>query len=379
MKLKKKILLLVLILLSINSFSSAIPEISAKNAIAIETSSGRIIYEKDAYKKASVASTTKIMTAIAAVENNLLDDTVIISNKAAWTGGSSVDLKEGDEIKLSELLYGLMLSSGNDAAVAIAEHTSGTVEEFAELMNKKAQELGALNTHFVTPHGLDTDNHYSTAYDMAIIAKYALNNPVISKLVSTSHYTMTFLDGKKKQLSTTNPLLSFYEGSNGVKTGYTGMAGRCLVASAKRENMQIIAVLLGEPSSSARRNDAAKILDYCFNNYKLYDLKELYPINFSINLLKCEKNNIRPIYEASLILPLTKDEKESITVKKIFDSEIVAPVTINQQLGKIQFLLKNEFIGEINLIAPYSLKKLNVFEYLKILGNSYLNYFEYIN
>lgn len=361
------------------SISIGAPTISAKNAIAIETSSGRIIYEKDAYKKVPIASTTKIMTAIVAIENNLLTDTVVVSNNAAWTGGSSVDLKKDDEILLSELLYGLMLNSGNDAAVAIAEHTSGSVEEFSKLMNEKAREIGAMNTNFVTPHGLDKDNHYSTAYDMAIITRYALKNETIKKLVSTSTYTMKFKNGKTKQLSNTNPLLSFYPGISGVKTGYTGLAGKCLVASAKQNNLEIISVTLGDPTSKARRTDSVKILDYCFNNYKLYDLKDIYPLNFSVPIQKGVRKEVKPIYKNSLILPLTEEEKESITIKKIIKENILAPIEINEPLGTIQFLLKGEVIGEIDILAPYSIKKLNIFGYFKKIGLSFLNYPAYIN
>lgn len=376
----KKIIFFIFIIIFINATSCyAVPTISAKNAIAIEVTSGRIIYEKDAYKKVPIASTTKIMTAIIAIENNLLTDTVIVSNKASWTGGSSVNLKEGDEILLSELLYGLMLNSGNDAAVAIAEHTSGNVEEFSKLMNEKAKKIGALNTNFVTPHGLDTDNHYSTAYDMAIITKYALKNPIIKKLVSTSTYTMKFKNGKTKNLTNTNPLLSFYEGATGVKTGYTGLAGKCLVASAKRENIEIIAVLLGDPSSKARRTDSAKILDFCFNNYKLHDLKEIYPLNFHMQIQKGVRKEIKPIYENSLIIPLTEEEKNNITVKKILEQEIMAPIEINQPLGTIQFILKGEVIGEIKILAPYSIPRLNILDYLSKIGLSFLDYSNYIN
>ncbi len=375
---KPLIVFLFLILFNINE-SYAIPSISAKSAVAIEASTGRIIYEKDANVKMPMASTTKIMTAIVALEQNLLTDTVVVSNNAAWTGGSSVDLKKDDEIELSELMYGLMLNSGNDAAVAIAEHTSGTVEEFAKLMNEKAKEIGALNTNFVTPHGLDSPKHYSTAYDMAIIAKYALNNLTIRKLVSTSHYTMNFKNGKTKQLSNTNPLLSFYEGANGVKTGYTGLAGKCLVASAKRNDLEIIAVLLGDPSSKARINDSVKILDYCFNNYKLYDLKELYPLNFSIVLKKGTKTNIKPIYESSFILPLTESEKNNLGVRKIIKENIIAPIEINEPLGTIQFIIGNDVIGEINILAPYTIERLSVLDYVKKIGSSYLNYQSYVN
>ena len=376
---KKTIIIFLFLTLFNVSTSYAIPSISAKNAIAIEASTGRIIYEKDANTKVPMASTTKIMTAIIALEENLLTDTVVVSNNAAWTGGSSVDLKKGDEIQLSELMYGLMLNSGNDAAIAIAEHTSGTFEEFAKLMNEKAKEIGAFNTNFVTPHGLDSPEHYSTAYDMAIITKYALNNPTIRELVSTSHYTMKFKNGKTKQLSNTNLMLQFYQGENGVKKGYTGLAGKCLVASAKRNDLEIIAVLLGGPSSKARINDSVKILDYCFNNYKLYDLKELYPLNFSVKIKKGIKTNIKPIYESSLILPLTESEKNNLTIRKIIKENITAPIEINEPLGTIQFIIGNDVIGEISILAPYTIERLSVLDYVKKIGSSYLNYQSYVN
>jgi len=375
----KKVLIFLFIFFPYISFANNVPTISGKNAIAIEVNSGRILYEKNGFSKASIASTTKIMTLIVAIENNLLDDIVVVSKKAAWTGGSSVDLKEGDEIKLSELLYGLMLNSGNDAAVAIAEHTAGNLEEFAKLMNKKAKEIGALNTNFVTPHGLDTDGHYSTAYDMAVIAKYALNNPTISKIVSTQYYTMHFLDGKTKSLKNTNPLLSFYEGISGMKTGYTGMAGKCLVATAKRNDLNIIVVTLGEPSSKLRISDTVKILDYCFNNYKMYDLRELYPINFSLDIQKSIKKSITPVYKNSLILPLLESEKENIKVRKYLVEELIAPIEINQYVGKIQFKTGNEVLGEIEICSPYSVDRTTISEYYGIIFNTFLDFKQYIH
>ena len=374
----KKIIFLLLLLLPYISFASTAPKISGKNAIAIDTKSGRILYEKDAFSKANVASTTKIMTAIVAIENNDLESIVTVSKKAAGTGGSSVDLKANDEIKLSELLYGLMLNSGNDAAVAIAEHTAGSVLEFSKLMNEKAKELGALNTNFITPHGLDVDNHYSTAYDMAIIARYALTKPTIKKLVSTKYYTMTFLNGKTKQLKNTNPLLSFYEGISGMKTGYTALAGKCLVASAKRNNFEIIVVTLGEPSSKLRISDTAKILDYCFNNYKLYDLRELCPINFSVSIKKATKQNIIPIYKNSLVLPLSNDEKENIHIKKHLKKDLIAPVEMNEYVGKVQFKIGNELLGEIDLCCPYSVYRTTLSEYYSNIFNTFLDFKQYI-
>ena len=374
----KKFLLVLLIFTPVVTFAITPPAISGKNAIAIETNSGRILYEKDAFSTANIASTTKIMTAIVAIENNSLDEIVTISKNAANTPGSSVKLKENDTIKLSELLYGLMLNSGNDAAVAIAEHTAGSVSKFAELMNKKAIEIGALNTHFITPHGLDRDLHYSTAYDMAIIAKYALNNPTIQKLVSTQYYAMKFIDGKTTNLKNTNPLLSFYPGITGMKTGYTGLAGKCLVASAKRENLEIIVITLGEPSSKLRITDTVKILDYCFNNYKIYDLRELYPINFSINVKKAVNSSFVPIYSKELFLPLLEEERENMMIKRFVNKDLIAPIKANESVGRVQFKIGDEVLGELELYSPCKVERASLSQYYRIIWNTFLNFKEYL-
>lgn len=354
-----------------SSFAATSLAINATSAIAIDSDSLRILYEKNAFSKKPMASTTKIMTIIIAIENNSLDDIVTISQKAANTGGSSAHLKTGKKIKLEELLYGLMLKSGNDAAVAIAEHTSGSVEEFAKLMNDKAIELGALNTNFVTPHGLDTNNHYSTAYDMAVITSYALKNPVIAKIVSTKEKTMYFEDGSSVYLSNTNKLLSTYDGANGVKTGYTGMAGKCLIGSANKNNWQVITVVFGEPSSSSRLNDTIKILNYCFDNYHLTDLSTLYRLNFRIDVEKGKKNNITPEYETSLVIPLTKEEIQTITIRKSYSKELIAPISNNQIIGKIDFMLNDVLLGSIKLLSKENIERLNYKDYYNILLNNF--------
>ncbi len=362
---------LTIILLLTSSFATtAKPTVNATSAIAIDSNSLRILYEKNAFSKKPMASTTKIMTIIIAVENNSLDDIVTISKKAAGTGGSSAHLKAGKEIKLKELLYGLMLNSGNDAAVAIAEHTAGSVESFAKLMNEKAIELGALNTNFVTPHGLDTNNHYSTAYDMAIISAYALKNPTICEIVNTTSRNMVFEDGSSVSLSNTNKLLSLYNGADGVKTGYTAMAGRCLVGSATKNNWQVITVVFGEPTSSSRLTDTIKLLDYCFKNYSLVDLRDLYVPKFKIDIKKGKKNKLTPKYENSLILPLTDNEKNSITIKKSYSTELVAPISNNQIVGKIDFMLNDVLLGSIKLLSNEQIARLNYKDYYNIiLGN----------
>jgi len=374
----KKIILLLFLLFPIVSFADTDPIISGHHAVVIERNSKRILYEKKAFDKAYIASTTKIMTCIVALENNDLNSIVKVSKKAARTGGSDVGLKENDEILLSELLYGLMLKSGNDSAVAIAEHTAGSVEEFAKLMNKKAIELGALSTNFVTPHGLDTDNHYSTAYDLAIITNYALHNSTFQKLVSTAYHTMTFKNGKTKELKNTNPLLFSYPGTTGVKTGYTGLANRCLVASVKHDDMELIAVTLGEPSSKLRISDTSKILNYCFQNYSLYKVTELYPAQFSIPIQKSLEKSILPIYENDLILPLTEQEKQNVILQSYFPRVINAPVKEKQEVGKVQFLLNDEILGEINLICPKKIAKKNTKDYYFSLLQNFFNYSNYL-
>lgn len=349
------------------------PSVNATSAVAIDSNSLRVLYEKNAFSKKPMASTTKVMTIIVAIENNSLDEIVTISKKAAGTGGSSAHLKAGKKIKLEELLYGLMLNSGNDAAVAIAEHTAGSVESFADLMNEKAIEIGAFNTHFVTPHGLDTNNHYSTAYDMAIIAAYALKNPIISKIVNTSSRTMTFEDGSVVSLSNTNKLLSLYNGANGVKTGYTAMAGRCLIGSATQNGWQVITVVFGEPTSASRLSDTIKLLDYCFDNYSLVDLCDLYTPNFRINIKKGKKENISPKYENSLVIPLSEQEMNAVTIRKSYSTELIAPITKKQIVGKIDFMLNDVLLGSIKLLSPEEIAKLNYIDYYNIILD---NFFE---
>jgi D-alanyl-D-alanine carboxypeptidase (penicillin-binding protein 5/6) len=260
-----------------------------------------------------------------------------------------------------------MLNSGNDAAVAIAEHTAGSVEDFAKLMNKKAIELGALNTNFVTPHGLDTNNHYSTAYDMAVIAAYALKNPIIAKIVNTSEKTMVFEDGSHINLSNTNKLLSVYNGADGVKTGYTAMAGRCLVGSATQNNWQVITVVFGEPTSSSRLNDTVNLLDYCFDNYSLVDLRNLYTPKFKITVKKGKKNTVNPKYENDLIIPLTEQEQKAITIRKSYPEQLIAPITKNQLIGKVDFMLNDVLIGSIKLVSSDEIEKLNYKDYYNVL------------
>lgn len=250
------------------------PEINSRIALIYDRASGRILYEKNGNKQTPMASTTKIMTAIVVIENANLDDVVEVDSKAATIGGSRLGLKKGDKVTVNDLLYGLMLRSGNDAAIALATYVGGSIEGFADMMNEKAEELGLTNTHFVVPHGLDNDGHYTTAYELAKITDYALENSTFEKIVSTSSTTIS-INGNSKQINNTNKLLSSVSGVYGVKTGFTNGAGRCLVAAWKDDEMDIITVIIGADTSDIRTNDTKELINYVQENYSLVNIKEI--------------------------------------------------------------------------------------------------------
>ena len=241
------ILILFIIINSVYAYEKAdnnkFININSKKAVVIERNSKKILYGKKENERAKMASTTKIMTALVVIQNADLNNVVEVSKKAAGIGGSKLKLKKGDKITVKDLLYGLMLKSGNDAAVALAEYVGGGVEEFAKLMNKNAENMGLSNTNFVTPHGLDDEDHYTTAYELALITDYALKNEVFAEIVKTKTASIT-VNGQSRTINNTNELLGNLNGVYGVKTGFTNGAGRCLVTAVKRGNLDIICVVL---------------------------------------------------------------------------------------------------------------------------------------
>lgn len=234
--------------------------------IAMELTTGRVLHESNADMKLPMASTTKILTAIIIIEDCNLDEVIKVPQEAVGVEGSSIYLAVGEEIDIRDLLYGLMLRSGNDSATALALHHSGNIENFAKIMNERAKKIGTESSNFTNPSGLPDENHYTTARDLCKIARYARQNEIFSKIVSTVNYT-----GKYKSFSNKNKMLHMYKGANGVKTGYTVKAGRCLVSSAKRKDMDVICVVLNRPDMY---KVSSKILDNCFNNYKLVMIPE---------------------------------------------------------------------------------------------------------
>lgn len=238
------------------------PKVEAEAAVLMVANTRRILYAVNPDAIMYPASTTKIVTLLTALEKGKPDATVTVSAKAAVCEGSSLELKPGDRLPLRDLLYGLMLVSGNDAAEAAAEHIAGSVPAFVDLMNAKVEQLGLVNTHFSNPHGLpDPVNHYSTARDLALLTAHALANPAFAQIVAAREHSVAFLNRPPLRITNTNKLLRSYTGASGVKTGYTREAGDCLVASAKRDGVQLIVVLLNDDE---RWGDAAKLLDYGF-------------------------------------------------------------------------------------------------------------------
>ncbi len=340
--------------------------ISAGAAIVMDTVSGRVLYEKNAYKRNSIASTTKIMTAIVALENGRDDEDVIVSKKAASISGSQVNLQEGKTYKLGDLMYAMMLRSGNDAAIAIAEHIGGSIEAFVEMMNRKAAEIGATNTNFVTPHGLDNPQHYSTPYDLALITQYALKNEKFCKIVGTKN--TTFQNGN---ISNTNEMLGLYPGADGVKTGYTGQAGRCLVTSATQNGWRIISVVLNCGSRSIRAQNSKVLLDYAFENYKSYEyLKEGQKIS-EIKLHKGLENNISVFSDRDISIPLMVDEVDKLQTVYNFSNEIEAPIKIYSKIGTIDYILDGKLLASADIITHDEIDRKDFYYYFDKIFKSW--------
>lgn len=342
------------------------PLVEAGAAVVIDAISGRVLYEKNAYSKRAMASTTKIMTAIVAIENGNLDDSVTVSKRAAEIWGSTIGLKKGQKYTLRELLFGLMLPSGNDAAIAIAEHIGGSVEAFVGMMNDKALELDAKDTQFKSPHGLDMDGHYSTAYDMAIITRYALNNPVFSSIAGTKRASIPGIN-----LYNTNEMLDAYPGADGVKTGYTGKAGRCLVTSATRDNWRIISVVLNCSTRYKRAQSSKNILDYAFSNYRIYRLITQEEESERVKVIKGNSNDVPVQAVDEISLPLRQDEVESMETQFDLPESINAPVYKGIEVGKIRVLVNGQVIAESALKTVKAVPKKGVIDYIKEIVDSW--------
>lgn len=358
---------------------TALPKTNSRRYIVYDRISKSMIIGKNEDVKSAMASTTKIMTTIVILEKSDLDETVTVSAKAGGTGGSRLGLKRGDKASVKDLLYGLMLRSGNDAAVALAEHVGGSVKGFAELMNEKAIELGLTNTHFVTPHGLDDANHYTTALELAKLTDYAMNNETFAKIVGTKSTTI-YINNQSRQINNTNELLGVLNGVVGVKTGFTNNAGRCLVTETKRNNMDIITIVLGADTKKDRTKDSVNLIEYTFSKYKMYNLEEQIIKEFNkwkninekrILIIKGKTSNPKLALGAieKATIPICDNDKIEYSINAL--TEVEAPVEQWNVMGTLTVKLNGEILENIDIVNVNEVQKRDWKDYFKIVLNRF--------
>ncbi len=320
--------------------AAAQPGISASSAILINADTGECIAAYNADAKRGMASTTKIMTAIVAIENGDLDKKVTVPNAAIGVEGSSLYLKQGEQMTLRELLYGLMLQSANDAAEAIAILVGGSVESFAAMMNQKANDLGLTDTHFTNPHGLADDNHYTTARELALISAYALKNDTFREICSTRKTTIPATDGVR-WLINHNKMLSMYSGVYGVKTGFTKATGRCLVTAAERDGVNLVAVTLNAPNDW---NDHRALLDFGFAQYEAVSLAKAGDFVCELPLIGGDSESVALLVSDDVTAVLKKD-RGSIVARIELNRPRFAPIYKGDAVGRIVYMLDGKEVA----------------------------------
>ena len=350
----------------------------AKSAILIDNATGKVLFEKNVDEKLAPASMTKIGSMLLIMEaidngNLSLDDQVTISEEAANMGGSQVFLEAGEFYTVDALLKSVAVASGNDAVVALAEKIAGSQDEFVEMMNKRFKELGASNTNFVNAHGLDAEGHYSTARDMAIIAMELLKHEKILEYTSIYEEYLEKNDGTKTWLVNTNKLVRFYDGVDGLKTGYTTTAGYCLTATAKKDNFRLISVVMGEESTESRSSDTVKMLNYGFNTYKINTIKTKDEVLGKVRMEQGKEDFVEIVLLEDAT-ELLKNTQELETYKfNLKVNKIKAPVKPGDIVGSAEIIDgEGNIIDEVNVTVKKEIKKANLLDYLirniKIIG-----------
>jgi D-alanyl-D-alanine carboxypeptidase len=327
--------------------------LNSRYIVVMDLKSKRVLYERESKKIVPMASTTKIMTAIVALENSKLDEVITVSKRASSIHGSTIGLRAGQKVTMEELLYGLMLQSGNDCAIAIAEHIGGSVEEFTSIMDSKAFQIGAFNTHFSTPHGLDSDGHFTTAYDLGLITCYGLNNETFCKIVGTKEITLDGYNGPRK-FHNINKMLWQLDGADGVKTGYTGKAGKCLVSSVNKNSRRIVCVAL---NSSNRWEDSKKLLEY---GLRKYDNDAVINAKESLAYAAITggvKSKVMIGIEKDIQVPVSDEEAEDLKTEIKPYSDISAPVHKGEQLGELTLYAGDEAVYSVPLLALENIGK----------------------
>lgn len=355
--------------------TAALSNLYAGYALLMDASNRRVLYEKSGYEQVPMASTTKIMTLLITLENANLEDIVTVSGYAASMPDVQLNMRKGEQYRLCDLLYSLMLESHNDTAVAIAEHVGGSVEGFAAMMNEKAKELGAYNTNFVTPNGLDADNHYTTAYDLALISSYAIENEIFLHIIQTPSYTFhEQSSGRSFTVNNKDRFLTSYEGAIGIKTGFTGKAGYCFVGAVNRDGKRFVSVVLAcgwPPNKTYKWKDTTKLMNYGINEYNLKEILakdtafQQIPVTDSI-----EGGVVTPCTKDSVSLLLRNDETVSFDIE--LPSILQAPVKKESTVGEMTIKVNDEIYKVVPL---YSMEEHTKITYIYILKNILNQYF----
>ena len=365
---KKILFLLLLFIIPFNVFGEELIP-NATSGILLEPSTGKIIFEKDKDKEVSVASLTKMVSQIIVLEevekgNIKWSDIVTVSRNASSMGGSQIYLSEGEKITVEDLMKGISVASGNDATVAMAEYISGSEEKFVKRMNKKVKELGLKHTHFVNSTGLDEEGHFSSAYDMSVIAReLVINHPLILKFSSIYEDYLRENTPNKFWLVNTNKLISQYSGTDGLKTGHTDLAGYCLSATVKRGNLRLIGIVLGEKDSKIRNSETIDLLDYGFNNIRVKTLKKKNSVIKTIKLDKLNKSiSLLLKDDLNVVEDIDSNDKYSYEMEI---NEISLPIKKGDVLGKIIVKSKNKIISTGEIISNNSIGKLSLIDLYK--------------
>ena len=353
------VILLVMMVIALSRSGLGAPKITADAAVVLDARTGSIIYGSSSYQRRPPASITKILTGIIALETGRLHDQVLVSPDAVYTEGSSIYLQPGEKITLEELIWGAMLESGNDACVAIAEYLAGNEYEFSYLQNRKAKAIGAWDTQFVNPHGLPDPEHYSTAYDLGLMARYALRNRKFQQIVRTCEKKPD-QTGMARSYINTNRLLWSYSGCDGVKTGTTREAGQCLVASASRRGRQLVAVVL---HSDNRWDDAARLLDYGFDHTELVKIAAAgQPVKIKLADGLEPGLDCRTASDLYIVLPAAKVPQ--VNTKYVTLPNLKSPVFRGEKVGEIQVWLDGNLLARTNLLAAVTMPARNWFTVL---------------
>lgn len=362
------------LLCGVDTVSFAEVNVNVKSAILMEASTGKVLFENNADEQLPIASVTKIMTMLLIMEaadsgKLTMDEQVTVSEHAMSMGGSTMFLETGEQFSVSDMLKGICVASANDGAVAMAEHIAGSESGFVDMMNKRADELGMTNTHFVNTNGLDADGHYSSARDVAIMSRELIKHEKIFE------YTTIWLDslrGGKTQLANTNKLIRFYKGANGLKTGSTSKALCCLSATAKRDNMQLIAVVLGAPTSKDRFGGASTLLDYGFANYAVERVVEDREVIGEVMVRKGERTSINAVANNEFAYLADKGARKDIERKIEFAQSLEAPIEEGEIIGKMDLVCDGKVIGSVDIAAGENVNRKGFSEILRDIFSEWI-------